>query len=113
MSRKTDEEIKERIEGLPDMMQEINKSLMSDLSSKKDDMLIEALEKAGHKFETKAHLYNFIKTRCEINSFHNKLNILLVDGVSVFEWWDTITTNYDSEKNIFTATMGLPPSNGF
>lgn len=84
-------------------------SCSSNIASAREGQLIQRLKECGFEFETRQELEHFAKTRCQLEVYSNKLNILRVDENIIAEWWDTVEIKQEGEK--WTAIAGNPPSN--
>lgn len=81
-----------------DSLHELQNDLVNRLNNQLEEMIIQRLADCGFKFETKAELYEFAKTRCELHQHPNHYNELFVDG-KLIAYWNT-EIKIDFEKGV-------------
>lgn len=82
------------------------------INNKLEKRVIFELNELGFTFNNRSEFIDFIKTRCTLQAFPDKLNVLLVDGKPFFKWYDTIDTQIEVTENGVksTVTLGKIPS---
>jgi hypothetical protein len=68
---------------------------------------LEKLKENGFEFENKADLMLFAMTRCTLEVYPNKLNILRADGKIICEWYDT--HRFEKNGDVFSVIIGENP----
>ena len=91
------------------VLHSIINSCYSKIASEREGQLIARLKECGFEFKTMQELEHFAKTRCQLEVYPNRLNILRVDEKIIAEWWDTFVINHEGNK--VTAIAGNQPSN--
>ena len=100
------EKTEPQFDGLNDFgMNAMTNEMAKRLREQMDENIKKALSDAGYSFTSEEHLTHFLKTRCELISFHDSnRKCLTVDGKPVMEWDETI--NIDFNGTTVTATIG-------
>ena len=82
------------------IMDDVQIKLISDLTKKLEDFIIEGLKRKGFEFDNKTELENFIKTRCECkDDIDLKERIYSVDNIPFFLHRYEISIEPISEDN--------------
>lgn len=100
--------MKDSINTVQDIQNEIVKTLVSKLNDKLDQAFIVGLEKKGYYFDTKLQLEEFIKTKCRAEvCAHMKEKVFFVDDKPFMKWsYDIkLEMGYPTEYKA-TAEMG-------
>ncbi len=92
-----------------DVMSMALNSFINTVEDSRMTYLVKCFKKSGFKFETRYELEHFLKTRCHLERYENKLIILRADGMIIAQWWDTVEVKHEDNK--VTAIFGKPPRN--
>jgi|GEM_PF-4130583 len=82
--------------------------VINEVIKAREDQILNILKEHGFEFKNRIELAQFAKSRCTVEKYPNRLNVLRVDGEFICDWWDT-SRFVNDDPLTFSVIIGEAP----